>query len=182
MNKLERWLPFKFRRKKGKKGTEKETEKAGAMMAPWFGQNMGEMMQRMFDQTWLRDPFSSFAETETWFGDFAPAKFSPSVDVVDEETALKVTAELPGMAAEDVKVQVDDGVLTIRGEKRHEDEKKEDGVFRSERYYGAFERRLPLPGELDLDKVKAKFENGVLSVTLPKAPGKKSTAKTIPIK
>ena len=82
------------------------------------------------------------------------------------KSGIKVTAEVPGLDEKDIEVLLNDGVLTLKGEKRSENEDK-DRQF-SERYYGRFERRIPLGVEIAEDKVDAHFKNGVLTVTLPK--------------
>jgi HSP20 family protein len=93
----------------------------------------------------------------------------PPVDIREEENAIVVHAELPGTKAEDVQVEVERGVLTIRGERRFtSDETTQKQYRRVERYYGAFERSFSLPSEVDADSVEAKLENGVLEVRVPK--------------
>lgn len=104
----------------------------------------------------------------------------PSVEISDKDKEIKVTAEVPGMEEKDIEVLFDDGVLTLRGEKRSETEDK-DRQF-SERYYGRFERRIPLSHEIEEDRIDARFKNGVLSVTLPKTGKAQSQAKRIAIK
>lgn len=104
----------------------------------------------------------------------------PSVEISDNDKEIKVTAEVPGMEEKDIEVLLDEGVLTLRGEKRSETEDK-DRQF-SERYYGRFERRIPLGYEIEEDKIDARFKNGVLSVTLPKTAKAQSQAKRIAIK
>jgi len=104
----------------------------------------------------------------------------PSVEISDNDKEIRVTAEVPGMEEKDIEVLLDDGVLTLRGEKRSETEDK-DRQF-SERYYGRFERRIPLGYEIEEDKIDARFKNGVLSVTLPKTAKAQSQAKRIAIK
>jgi HSP20 family protein len=89
----------------------------------------------------------------------------PQVEVVESDKDIRVSAELPGLGDKDVEVLMHDGVLTIRGEKKSEIEDKERAF--SERYYGRFERRIPLSREIEEDKVDASFRNGVLTVTLP---------------
>lgn len=91
----------------------------------------------------------------------------PSVELSDHGAELRVTAELPGLEEKDIEVELVDGVLTLKGEKRTEIEDKERRY--TERSYGRFERRLALGAEIDEDKVKAQFRNGVLTITLPKA-------------
>ncbi|TIM60616.1 MAG: Hsp20/alpha crystallin family protein, partial [Mesorhizobium sp.] len=103
----------------------------------------------------------------------------PSVEISDSEKEIRVTAEIPGMDEKDVEVMLDDGVLTLRGEKRSETEDKERHF--SERFYGRFERRIPLGYEVEEDKVNAAFHNGVLTVTLPKTERAQSKAKRIAI-
>jgi len=98
----------------------------------------------------------------------------PSVEIVDSGAEVRVSAELPGLEEKDVEVLVEDDVLTIRGERKAQFEDK-DRRF-SERYYGRFERRIPLPFQVEDDRAEASFENGVLVVALPKSP--KSEAKT----
>jgi HSP20 family protein len=91
----------------------------------------------------------------------------PSVEIAETDTELRVSAELPGMSESDVDVSVGDDMLVIRGEKRAETE--DTARQFSERFYGRFERRIPLPFEVDDDKAQATFQNGVLTVTLPKS-------------
>ena len=104
----------------------------------------------------------------------------PSVEISDNDKEIKVTAEVPGMEEKDIEVLLDDGVLTLKGEKRSETEDKERQF--SERTYGRFERRIPLGYEIEEDSVDARFKNGVLSVTLPKTAKAQSQAKRIAIK
>ncbi|GLS63464.1 heat-shock protein Hsp20 [Methylobacterium oxalidis] len=91
----------------------------------------------------------------------------PSVELVETEQGLRVSAELPGLDEKDVELTIDDGVLTLRGEKRAETTDTQRGY--SERSYGRFERVLALPFAVEEDKVEATFRNGVLSVTLPRS-------------
>ena len=104
----------------------------------------------------------------------------PSVEISNDEKEIKVTAEVPGLEEKDIEVLLDDGVLTLKGEKRSETEDK-DRQF-SERYYGRFERRIPIGYEVKEDQVDARFKNGVLTVTLPKSEKARSQVKRIAIK
>ncbi|MGK6319064.1 Hsp20/alpha crystallin family protein [Sphingomonas sp. DT-204] len=90
----------------------------------------------------------------------------PSLEVNETDNEVRITAELPGMTEKDVELSIEDGVLTIRGERRQEEGDQPRGY--TERYYGKFERRLSLPRGVDEDKTEACFEHGVLTVTLPK--------------
>lgn len=104
---------------------------------------------------------------------------SPNVEVSETNKEVEVTAELPGLDEKDVEVQLANGMLTIRGEKKTETEDK-DRRF-SERFYGHFERRIPID-DVDEDKVTASFKNGVLTVTLPKTATASDKVKRIAIK
>jgi HSP20 family protein len=90
----------------------------------------------------------------------------PNVEVSRTENEIRITAEVPGMTEKDVELLVEDGVLTLRGEKKSESEDRDRGY--SERFYGRFERRIALPSGVDEEKAKAEFRDGVLSITLPR--------------
>lgn len=135
-----------------------------------FSQLRNEV-DRLFDSFPLRLPSLGFARVA----------IAPAVDMTETDKAYKITAELPGMDPDNVEVTFDDGRLRISGEKREELEENERGYSFSERTYGAFERILELPSAARADKIKAKFKNGVLTVTVPKEEkaGKKSNRITI---
>ncbi|WP_026227835.1 Hsp20/alpha crystallin family protein [Hoeflea sp. 108] len=103
----------------------------------------------------------------------------PSLEISENEKEIRVMAEVPGLEDKDVEILLENGVLTLRGEKKSETEDK-DRKF-SERYHGRFERRLALGREVDEDKVEATFRNGVLTVTLPKTEKARANAKRIAI-
>jgi len=119
------------------------------------------------------------------FRDFsAPSLFGrmpvwPSVEITETDKELRVSAELPGLEEKDVEVLMEDGVLTLRGEKKSEVEDKARQF--SERFYGRFERRIPIAFEVEEDKVAAEFRNGVLTVTLPKSERAQAKARRIAI-
>ena len=94
-------------------------------------------------------------------------EWSPQVEVRQNGNQITVCADLPGLAAKDIDIQVDDGVLTISGERQQSTEDNREGYYRSERSYGAFSRSIPLPDGVNEDQIRAKFENGVLEVTVP---------------
>ncbi|OGR26813.1 MAG: molecular chaperone [Desulfobacca sp. RBG_16_60_12] len=96
------------------------------------------------------------------------AEFAPAVDVTETAEAVVVKAEVPGMDAKDINISVTGDVLTIKGEKKSEREEKEENYHVVERSYGSFSRSLALPGAVDLDKIEAKYDKGVLTVTCPK--------------
>ncbi|TIW17102.1 MAG: Hsp20/alpha crystallin family protein [Mesorhizobium sp.] len=124
----------------------------------------------------LDDAFRGFGAGLPSFGAFGGR---PSLEIFDTGSEIRVTAEIPGMEEKDVEVMLDEGVLTLRGEKRSESEDK-DKQF-SECFYGRFERRIPVGTEIEEDKVNAAFHNGVLTVTLPKTKRAQAKARRIPI-
>ena len=108
--------------------------------------------------------------------------FNPSVDVRDTGKELTVTAELPGLGQEDVEVSLTKNSLTLKGEKKAEREEKGKGVHLTERTYGSFLRTITLPVEINVDKTKASFKNGVLKITLPKTEQVLRETKKISVK
>ena len=92
----------------------------------------------------------------------------PSMDVIETAEAIKLKADLAGMNPDDIQLEVQDNVLTISGERKFEDEVKDDKYYRIERRYGSFTRSLSLPQGVDADKIEASYENGVLEVTVSK--------------
>lgn len=112
---------------------------------------------------------SFFGDFDSWFGDHSPGLFQPHIDVTDSGRHLEIAAELPGMTQEDVEVQVQDNLLTLRGEKRHETRNESEGCYRLERSYGRFERQIPLPDGVNGEGAEATFDKGVLRVRMPKS-------------
>jgi len=95
--------------------------------------------------------------------------WSPALDVFDDKETLVVKVELPGLKKEEIDISLNDGILTVSGERKREVEKKEGESFRSERYFGKFQRSVTLPTAVDSSKVSATYKDGVLTVELPKA-------------
>lgn len=110
----------------------------------------------------------------------AVAEWSPRVDIIEDEREFVVKAELPEMKREDVKVTVEDGILTITGERKQEKEEKNRRFHRVEREYGSFLRSFTLPATAAPDKVSAEFKDGILRIHLPK--DAKAAPKAIEIK
>jgi HSP20 family protein len=92
----------------------------------------------------------------------------PAVDIFEINEAIVLKAELPGITAQEISVEVKDNTLTLKGEKKFEKEVKEENYHRVERSYGSFQRAFTLPGTIHQEKVKAKFKDGILEITLPK--------------
>ncbi len=130
----------------------------------------------------IRDPFGGRGPLGSWFGDFSASEFQPRIDVTDEGDALRIVAELPGMTRDDVEIEVIDDMLIISGDKRFESTSEEQGCYRIERSFGHFQRAVPLPAGVDLDRAEARFENGVLTMRVPKAAGERAAKRRIEIK
>ena len=105
----------------------------------------------------------------------------PRVDVSETDMEVKVSAELPGMDEKDISVELQDDVLTLRGEKKSEQEEKGKNWFRREQSWGSFQRSIELPAGVDAGKAKAQFKKGVLVFTAPKRPEEQAQRKTVPI-
>jgi len=140
---------------------------------PFYG--LQQEMNRLFDE------FTQNIEFPSVLGN--GQRFTPRVDVKETDTALEVTAELPGIREEDVDLTITQNALTIKGEKRVEKEEKKENYYRMERSYGSFSRSIPLPREMvDTEKAEATFKEGVLTITLPKVPEAQVVSRHIPIK
>ncbi len=138
-----------------------------------------DRMHRLIDEMFAR-PLSlmPFFESEsTWLGDF-----TPKMDVSETDKEITIEIELPGLKPEDVNVTLERGVLNISGEKQSEKEEKGRRFHRVERSYGSFYRSIPLPSEVEEDKIEASFKHGVLKVKLPKTQAAQAQSKRITIK
>ncbi|MFL6500043.1 MAG: Hsp20/alpha crystallin family protein [Candidatus Udaeobacter sp.] len=171
---------------------KKNSNMTGTDLIPWKNTNGGVAMHRP-----AMDPFSQLHhEIDRVFSDFMTdwpwagrmnlldrriGSFVPEVDVTETDKEFRVTAELPGMEEKDLEVSYFDGGLTIKGEKREEHQEQRGDFYRSERQFGAFERTIPLPSDINPDNAKASFKKGVLTITLPKTEEARSHKKRIAI-
>jgi HSP20 family protein len=136
-----------------------------------------EEMNRMFDQ-FFSDSFglSPLLTART------TAEFLPRIDISETDTAMKVTAELPGMDEKDIQINLERDALILTGEKKAESEEKSKSFHRVERSYGSFQRVIPLVSDVEENKIEAVFKNGVLTITLPKPAASVKAARKIAIK
>jgi HSP20 family protein len=123
--------------------------------------NLTDRIQRMVNET--------LGGLDWQYRDSAAASWVPAVDVFEETDNIRITAEIPGVQAEDIDISLEGNLLTIRGTKQQEAEEKTERVHRYERIYGAFERSFTLPASVEPKDIKASYDNGVLTVTLPKS-------------
>jgi HSP20 family protein len=133
----------------------------------------------------MNDLFESFGQFPEWPAFMAPnagAAWSPRLDVIENEKELQVIVDLPGLEEKDVDVSLTGDVLTIKGQTRVEKEEKGKTFHRLERMRGYFQRAMTVPFDVDRSNVRALFNRGVLTVTLPKSPAAQEMACRIPVK
>jgi len=131
-------------------------------------------MNRAFDDFFRGDLFDT--------NSFLAHSWSPAIDVSETKDAYVIQAELPGVKKEEVKITLHDNLVTIRGEKKSETEKKGENIHRVERSFGVFERTFSLPGTVHGESVDAKYDNGVLTITLPKTEEAKERIVDVKVK
>jgi HSP20 family protein len=129
-------------------------------------------LDRMFQEFALPSFFPTWSEQGRW---------APALDLYEKDGNLIVEAELPGIPKEAVKLSCTDHTLTIQGETKKETEEKKEGYYRSERRFGSFYRSVALPEEVDFQKARAEYKDGVLRITLPKSAKAEAKSHTIPI-
>lgn len=133
---------------------------------PALREEMDKLWSRFFGERSLMEPFG-----KGW---------APSLDVSQTKDNIVVKAEIPGMDSKDIDISLSGGVLTLKGEKKQEKEEKDENYYFAERSYGAFSRSIQLPQEVQTDKIKASYKNGVLTINLPKS--EEAKAKEVKIK
>ncbi len=153
--------------------------RSGGLMERGFAANPFQLLQRevnrIFDDVFRGEgmPLLGGAGAEGAF-------LMPRIDARETENAICIAAELPGVAEKDIEVALDEDVLTIRAEKKLERREERENTHFTERAFGTFQRSVQLPGRVDADQVKASFENGVLTITLPKNKAQERSKK-IPV-
>lgn len=136
-------------------------------------------LQREIDH--LFHSFQSDLRIPNIFGTKNESFFMPNIDVHEDEKTIKVSAELPGVDEENIDVELHDDILTVSGQKKSETEKKDGEYFHRECSYGSFSRSLSLPSGVDENAVDAKFNNGVLTITVQKPENAERKTKKVPV-
>ena len=129
-------------------------------------------LHRMMDDVFGSYPYDAGTSTVN-------SMWAPPVDVFEDTDDIKLVAELPGMKSEDVKISLENNTLTLQGEKKQVAEEKTERVHRYERSYGRFERVFTLPSTVDPERIEASFDNGILTVVLPKS--ERARPREIPV-
>ena len=149
---------------------------ARARVDPWRA--LRTEMDQLFER--FASPFGFAApKAATWNEDIVP---DPAAEVVEDKDAFRVALELPGMAEKDVEIAIEGDMLTVRGEKKRESERKEGDEVYSERSWGMFQRSFQLPDTVYRDKVEASFTKGVLTIVLPKSQKAREAVRKIEVK
>lgn len=161
------------------------------MSAFWYNDPFEEMrhmqrdMNRIFGNFFDNEPAARLESHEQPRGQLAVAprrtSFWPSVDIKENDNAITVNAELPGMKKEDINISVENGVLTISGERSQEKKEESEKYHRVERSYGSFRRSFALPENVKEADIKASYSDGVLKVDVPKSPVTKPESKKITV-
>jgi HSP20 family protein len=140
-----------------------------------FRKEMDTMMERFFGNAETMASKTGFPSLMT------AGAVKPAIDITENDEAITLTAELPGMSEEEVDLTITDGMLTLKGEKTVSHESKTGDSVVVERNYGSFHRSFPVPDRVDQDAIDAKFDKGVLKVVMPKKPGQDSKDRKIKI-
>ncbi|MFL5582026.1 MAG: Hsp20/alpha crystallin family protein [Gemmatimonadaceae bacterium] len=161
----------------------------GALGEPFaLMRRMAEDMDRLFDQFGFGRTglgaglFRDIPRAGSLLRDAERGAWTPQVEMFQRGDRLVVRADVPGMKKEDLQIDVEDGLLTLRGERRDEREENEEGLYRSERSYGQFFRAIPLPEGVDAEQCEAAYKDGVLEVTLPAPKQEARRARRIQIR
>lgn len=146
------------------RGLQQTRRQGGGALSPWVDPFVSPLgfMRRMFDEM---DQLMGLSPRRE--GLERGRLFVPQVDVQRDKDRVLVRVDLPGLSPDDVKLRIEDGALLIEGERKSESESESGGVMRTERYFGQFQRYIPLPDGATADKAEARFENGVLEVSIP---------------
>ena len=151
-------------------------------LVPWRSAREWDPFGEMVD---MRDRIGRLFDE--YFGQFPAIRedalgrsWAPAVDIYEDKNNIIVKAELPGIKKDDLSIDVKNNVLTLSGERKHEEETTKENFHRIERSYGTFSRSFTLPDSVKVDKVKAHYKDGILEISLPKA--EEAKRKAIPIK
>lgn len=149
-----------------------ERETPSRMLSPF--EEMDRMMESLFPRRWMQP----FRWEMPHFPELAELKM-PKVDIIDRDTEIVVKAELPGVAKDDIDLSITDNTVTIKASTSHEEKEETGNYYRCEISRGSFSRTVALPGDVDADKAKASFTDGILELTMPKM--EKSHRKSITV-
>jgi HSP20 family protein len=169
--------------------TQAETANApqsGGALSTWRPfDSLHREIDRLFEdfgRGFWRSPFGRDAFDLEPLRRLGGALKTPAVDILDKAEAYEITADLPGLDEKNIDVQLVNGTLTIKGGKTEEKEEEKENYYLKERHFGSFERSFTVPQDVEAEKIHARFEKGVLTVTLPKTAAAQKPAKKIDVK
>ncbi len=184
---IKKWVPWNWFKKEEEHADKTVPVKREAAQEPG-GSFAGSLQQfhqeidRLFDQAFRGFGLSPYRYDRPAMPRLGDAILKPTLDLSATDTEYTVTVEIPGVDEKDVKLEVVNDTLTIRGEKKQEKEERDKNYYRMERSYGSFQRMLSLPEDADQDGIQAAFKKGVLTVTIPRKAPPKSEVKHIEVK
>jgi HSP20 family protein len=151
---------------------EERMPQAGSQRDNPFGflRRFAEQMDRLFEDFGFGGGLSP--RIQLGASRFGETTWAPDIDLIEREGSVLIRADLPGMKRDDIQVDIRGDSLCVSGERRHDEERREQGWYRIERGYGSFCRTIPLPEGADVEKAQASFRDGVLEVTVPVPPGR----------
>lgn len=143
-------------------------------------QRLSQEMDQLFDEFWRGNLGRMSEPTSQGMSGLMQGMWSPQIEAFRPGNELVVRADLPGMNKDDIEVEIEEGTLVLKGERRQQDEQNQQGYYRSERSYGSFVRRIPLPEGVEAEQAQATFKDGVLEVTL-QIPEQPSSSRKITV-
>ena len=184
---IRKWIPWNwFKKEEEDAGTSVPVQRSSTDdQLPALSGSLARFHQdidRLFDQAFHGSDLSPFGFNRMLWPRTIDGMLRPTLDLGATDKDYTVSVEVPGVDEKDVKVEIANDTLTIRGEKKHETEQKNKNYYRMERSYGSFQRVLSLPEDVDQDAVSATFKNGVLVVTMPRKAAPHAHVKQIEIK
>ena len=183
---IKKWVPWNWFKKEEEDAGKTVPVKRSDLQEPGWGTGspfhaFHREMDRLFDQTLKGFGISPFGSNRPLMAPMSDGMLKPTLDLGATDKEYTITVEIPGVDEKDVKLEIANDTLTIKGEKRHEDEEKGKDYYRMERSYGSFQRVLSLPEDVDQDNVTASFKKGVLTVTAPRKALPKSETRQIAV-
>ncbi|MEW6166622.1 MAG: Hsp20/alpha crystallin family protein [Pseudomonadota bacterium] len=175
---LSKWAPWNWLRRE-QESRPLAVQRGGRESAPLW--RLHDEIDRVFDDFFRGFGFPGLLAGDDW-PRLEPAQLlRPQLDIAESKNAYEISVEVPGVEQNDLELSVNDGVLSIRGEKRQEKRENGDRFHRVERSYGAFQRELSLPADADTDRIEASFRNGVVRIRVPRRADAVAESKRIPI-
>ncbi|WP_372680730.1 Hsp20/alpha crystallin family protein [Desulfosarcina sp.] len=184
---MKKWVPWNWFKKEEEDAgktvpvkREGAQEQGGALVNPL--QQFHQEIDRIFDQAFRNFGLTPFGFDRPLLPHLSEGMLKPTLDLGATDKEYTITVEIPGVDEKDVRLEIVNDTLTIRGEKKHEKEETEKNFYRMERSYGAFQRMLSLPEDADQAGIAATFKHGVLTITMPRMAAQQANVRQIEVK